>query len=109
MGDSQRPGVPGLGTEGLGQETDIAVLSSSGVLLQTISDFQGRGLQRSPCKISEAMGLASWPTNGWEADSHRHRPISASMGKGWPGTQDVWQSRFGWTLDMTHQEAFLLI
>lgn len=82
-GGVSRSGVPGLGT-------DIAVLSSSGVLLQTTFEFQGRGPQRPHCEISEAMGLASRPANNRETDSHRRCPISASraaVGDGGLGTR----------------------
>lgn len=75
--------MPGLGT-------DIAVLSSSGVLLQTTFEFQSRGPQRPHCEISEAMGSASRPANNRETDSLPRRPISASraaVGDGGLGTR----------------------
>lgn len=93
-GGVSRSGVPGLGT-------DIAVLSSSGVLLQTTFGFQGRGPQCPHCKISEAMGLASQPANNREIDSHRRAPFLPQGGGGgwWPGDQVFGSHTWGgpWT------------
>lgn len=98
-------GEPDLRMGGLRPGTDIAALTSSGVLLQTIARrFMAMGPGVPTVKDPQGPGLGLLAHDGWRRDSYH--PIFP-RGRG-PGTQGLWQSHPAGLGHTTPQASLLL-